>query len=275
MTSTFVLLDSDEESRGETFTRNGRRYAVGTEIPGEAVADKSRDDYLSDFLAPTGIWKSGRYGVHFPPGSEETARTQMAGTKPTRVGAHVVIFDPFSTSDQPTIILGQRAEKVDREGQWENFGGTVDAGETIGAAATREAEEEIGLHTKILTRLRSWVHHRDVSDKDKGRGSMAHETFVVALTGSEKEFKVTQQRSKWYHRAVSIDSGLSIRRNTAEHQDARAYKEQDIDQVLEKGGGSYNDAIAAFDFVHYLIEQRDDSRLSQIFSKSQGDLDIP
>ena len=63
---------------------------------------------------------------------------EKSNSKKTSATAWVILY----TKDK--VILGKRAPSVNNPNQWNFFGGHVDEGESIIAAAIRELEEETG-----------------------------------------------------------------------------------------------------------------------------------
>jgi 8-oxo-dGTP diphosphatase len=75
------------------------------------------------------------------------------------VGAVIVEFDPNFDSDsqredetEPRVLLIRRGQ-APLLGEWSLPGGVLECGETLGAAAVREAQEETGLVIEIVDML--------------------------------------------------------------------------------------------------------------------------
>ncbi len=76
------------------------------------------------------------------------------GTDYIGVGVGVMIFD-----EQGRLLLTKRGQAAKNErGMWEVPGGTVDLGERRGAAAIREAFEELGVDVEIIEELHTIDH---------------------------------------------------------------------------------------------------------------------
>ena len=82
----------------------------------------------------------------------------------------------YVTDDAGRILLQRRADS----GNWSAPGGVMDIGETLTAAAVREAHEETGLQVEVTGLLGIYTDPRHVIAYDDGE---VRQEFVVAFTG--------------------------------------------------------------------------------------------
>lgn len=75
------------------------------------------------------------------------------------------------------VLLGRRTREHGR-GFWNGFGGGVEAGETIEAAACRECEEEVGITPMKLDKYGVAIFEY----ADKPRGATEHEVHVFRVS---------------------------------------------------------------------------------------------
>jgi 8-oxo-dGTP pyrophosphatase MutT (NUDIX family) len=73
--------------------------------------------------------------------------------KDTTDGVGIIIADSTDRQSVTKVLLMKRGEKTRFPGQWENCGGSVEAGESLEEAAQRELLEELGVRAKEMHRL--------------------------------------------------------------------------------------------------------------------------
>lgn len=73
-------------------------------------------------------------------------------TKPSKQYTLVFILKDSPDSKSRQILLGLKKRGFGM-GKWNGFGGKLEPGETVDAAAIRELEEESGLHCHMLTKV--------------------------------------------------------------------------------------------------------------------------
>lgn len=92
----------------------------------------------------------------------------------------------------PQILLGMKKRGFGL-GRWNGFGGKVEDGESIEAAAKREIEEEAGIEVLKLSK-------RGILDFEYQTGSKTLEVHIFSIDSYEGEPKETEEmKPQWFH----------------------------------------------------------------------------
>lgn len=94
--------------------------------------------------------------------------------------------------DHPRVLLGMKKRGFG-EGRWNGFGGKVDEGETIEAAALRELSEECGIAAKQMEK----AGVLDFAFENEQKELEVHVFRVTAFAGEPMESE--EMRPEWFH----------------------------------------------------------------------------
>lgn len=95
-------------------------------------------------------------------------------------------------TDGDRILLGMKKRGFGA-GRWNGFGGKVQEGETIEAAAKRETIEECGI---AITEMEQVGVHEFEFEKERGTILEVHVFRIMGFTGTPAETE--EMRPKWY-----------------------------------------------------------------------------
>lgn len=95
-------------------------------------------------------------------------------------------------TDGDRILLGMKKRGFGA-GRWNGFGGKVQEGETIEAAAKRETAEECGI---VITGMKEVGVHEFEFEKERGTILEVHVFWITGFTGAPTETE--EMRPEWF-----------------------------------------------------------------------------